>query len=489
MAELLDLPTLIERRPEDCGWRWLDGTQTTWTFAELGARVGGAVAALRTRGVTPGTHLAVIGGNTPEWVILREAARLLGAVFVPISPRLTPAERAELVADAGAHALAAPELAAPNAGIDAWTPVVNAPAQPLPTAAAAPAARLLYTSGSQGTPKGVLRDGANDAVRLHQTIATYGLRASDVHLVAGPLYHSGPALFYLAYRNLGAEQWLLEKFDAEAVAERIASGHVDSVFLVPTMWRLVAAAMQRRKLRGRLRIAWSAGEPLDRPTRDQLLALLGDGVLWTFYGATETGTVTILPPEKQRSHGDTVGFAAPGVELQIVDPESDTPLPPETPGRIYVRTPQRMRGYHAGRGRQPPAALTHADALSVGDRGYLTPDGALVLLGREGGMIISGGINIYPETVEQALRRLPEVREAIVFGVPDPKWGQAVAALIEPAVRPAPTATMLKAQLRRHLAGYKLPKYWGIGTLPRAATGKLLRDPQVLQARLHSDGD
>lgn len=487
---LHDLDELARRHPDAIGWRWPDApSRTPWSFGHAAARIGGVASALLARGLGPGDRLAVVGGNDPAWVLLREAASWLRLVFVPVGPRLSVRERDWLLTNAHPRLATGPaDLTLGQHPVLPWEDLVDRDPAPLPERPPpGEEAQLIYTSGSGGRPKGVLRPHTSDVARIRQTIAVYGLRADDRHLVAGPLYHSGPAIFYNVYRRLGAEQLILRHFDPDVVAELLIGGGVDALFMVPTMWRMLLEALRDREARPRLRIAWAAGGPLDPATRAELLAVLGEGVLWEFYGATETGTVTVLPPECQHSHGQTVGFPAPGVDIRIHDAQGRA-LPPGESGRIYVRSPASLLDYHRGPGSPEDLAVDrHDEYVSVGDRGYLTPEGALVLEGREGGMIISGGVNVHPEEVEDVLRSHPVVREAVVFGVDDPLWGTAVAALVEPERGGRIEVGDLATFLRGEIAGFKVPKRWGVGPIPRTASEKVVRDPRRLSALLRPE--
>lgn len=458
------------------------GRVTGWTWADWAARVAAAAAALRARGLEPGDRLLVVGGNRPSWPVLREAATVFGLVFVPASPRLAPPERDALIEDAApALVLGDPALAAGRYAIEDWTPWVSLPPAAWPPPAPKPPLQLLYTSGSSGRPKGVLRSAAADAARIVQSIEAWGLRSTDRHLVVGPLYHSGPAIFWSIFRALGATQTLHARFDAGATARALAAGEADVVFMVPTMWRMVLEAAEALGLGpARLRRAFVAGSPLDPATRAALLDYVGDDALWEFYGATETGTVTMLPPDRQRSHADTVGWPAPGVEVEIRDDE-DRLLPAGEGGRIWVRTPAGMVGYHGGAGRVAGRGIAAGEAITVGDRGRLRDDGSLELWGREGGMIITGGINVYPEEVEAALRGLAGVREAVVWGRPDARWGTAIVALVEPRDGAEIDAEGLREALRGVLAGYKIPREIRVGAIPRTPSRKVVRSVDVLE--------
>lgn len=460
-----------------------DGTVEVWSEARLAERAAAAAALLVRQGLGAGDRLLVVGGNDRPWPVLREAARLLGLVFVPVGPRLAPPERDALIDDAvPALVVGTPHLSPGRHPLRDWAEYLAAPpAAPLPPAPLPPEL-LLYTSGSSGRPRGVRRSAAADAARIDQSVAAWGLTPADRHLVAGPLYHSGPAIFWSIYRSLGATQALWSRFDAERILRALAAGEADVVFMVPTMWRMLLEAAGRAGIdRVSPRKAFVAGSPLDESTRAALVDFVGEGVLWEFYGATETGTVTMLPPECQRSHAGTVGWPATGVRVEIRDDDGRL-LPPGKTGRIYVASPALMTGYHGGASGQPPAVDRQGEAISVGDRGRLRADGALELLGREGGMIISGGVNIYPEEVEAAIRSLPGVREAVVWGRPDALWGAAITALVEPQAGTMPDAEGLRAALRGRLADYRIPRQLAVGVIPRTPSGKVVRDSAVLES-------
>ncbi len=478
------LDELARHEPDRVGWVWLDVPEEgEWRYGAAAHRVGGLVRELARRGLAADDRIAVVGGNHPAWVLLREAAIQAGLTFVPVGSRLAPPERDWILRNSEPKAvLGDPSLAPGEVPVEDWEFVLDLAPAPLgggPVRSSA--AQLLYTSGSSGRPKGVLRPRAGDHARVEQSIATYGLGAADVHLVAGPLYHSGPSIFSAIHRALGARQLVLGHFDAERVARLVASGEVTTLFLVPTQWRMVLEAIRAGAPRPRLRVAWTAGSAIDVETRLELVELLGEGVLWEFYGTTETGTVTTLPPAKQRSHAATVGFAEPNVTLAIVDGDGcEQPL--GAVGRVYVKSPTLMLDYHRGPGSEHEApALRHGEFLSVGDRGFLAADGALTLIGREGGMIITGGMNVYPEEVEGALRTLPRVREAVVFGLSDRKWGDAIAAVVEPVAGASLDVAELTTALRSRIAGFKVPKHWAIAAIPRTASEKVIRDPAVLR--------
>ncbi|RMF15272.1 MAG: hypothetical protein D6761_08220 [Candidatus Dadabacteria bacterium] len=474
--------------PDQHAISWVDAHQEgpRWTWRQLARYAAGAAWALAAYGIGAQHRVAVIGGNTPEWIVLREAVRLRGATFIPISPKITAEERDFLLRNSeAALAVGPPDMPAGELAVEDWSAFYGREADEPPQLNDAPQPQqLLYTSGSGGVPKGVLRSRGSDLARMQMSIQQYGLSADMRHLVAGPLYHSGPSIFYRMFLLLGAPQQMLRRFDAKRVLELILSEQVDALFMVPTMWRMLLDAEGGHRRPWPLKRAWIAGSRTEPELRLELLDRLPEDALWEFYGATETGTIAVLPPEAQRSHMDTVGFPAPGVEIRIVD-ETGQDVAPGATGRIYVKSPSLMTGYHRGPG--TPADLSEdrleGGWVSVGDRGSFTADGALKLIGREKGMIISGGVNIYPEEVEQAIKKIDGVLEAVVFGIPDPIWGQRICAIVEPASEATLTADDVRRALEGHLAHFKIPKQIRIAPIPRTASEKVRRDAAQL-ARL-----
>ena len=482
---LSELDRLAQDFPERPALRWLDlPGAPTWTYGAFASRAAGVAQELLARGLKAGDAVGVVGGNAPAWVLLQEACAWLRLTFVPIGPKLVGGERDFLLQNASvALALGDPALPPGKCPVESWAWCEAAWAETFPARPqAAPGGQLLYTSGSGGIPKGVRRSRDSDDARMRQSIAVYGLQVSDRHLVAGPLYHSGPSIFFRMFRRLGASQAILSHFDPERVAGLLAAGEVDCMFMVPTMWRMLLAERRNAAWAPKLKAAFIAGSATEPELREALLAALGEGVLWEFYGATETGTVAILPPDKQKSHGHTVGFPPPETEVRVIGADGQG-LPRGKTGRIYVKSPTTMLGYHRGPGSAPDIKedVLPGGWVSVGDLGSLTEDGAIVLLGREQGMIITGGINVYPEEVEAAIKKIEGVLEAVVFGLPDATWGQKICALVEPRSESPLAAEQLKLALRQHLADFKIPKEIRVlARIPRTPSEKVVRAVESL---------
>jgi acyl-CoA synthetase (AMP-forming)/AMP-acid ligase II len=256
----------------------------------------------------------------------------------------------------------------------------------------------------------------------------------------------------------------MPRFDARAFASAAMDATV--AFLVPTqVERLVALGAPLR-----LRALVVAGAPFPPATRRRVLELLGPGRLWEFYGSSETGTISVLPPGAQERALDEPGFVGwppPGVEVRA-----------EADGELFVRAETVMRDYLGA-----DSATCRDGFLSVGDLGRVTADGGVVLVDRKHDTIITGGVNVYPAEVERAIAEHPSVAGAVVCSLPDAEWGEIVVALVAGDV----TEEALRAFLRERVAAYKIPKrmlFVAPGDLPVGASGKPLR--RAARARFYS---
>ena len=458
----------------------------------VGAACDRLVATLRAREVAPGDRVAVLCGTRPEMVAAREAAAAAEVALVPLDPRLAPPEIAFILA----HARPALVLVEPGFGPVADAAVarllpIRRPAllelEPFPSAGAdrpgrlatsAPTPRaigatLLYTSGTTGRPRGCMRPATVEAARAAEIIATYGVGAHDVHLIACPLAYSAPGIFLRAARAAGAATALLPRFTADGFLAAVRDLRATFFFLVPTqLERILALPPEARRAEdlASVRAVVVAGAPFAPALRRAAVAWLGEGRLWEFYGSSETGTITVLRPEEQLAHADTVGRAAPGVELRL-HPRGDA-------AEIEVRSPTVMSGYWN------PITMTvewpgsEDRFLSVGDLGALDDGGYLRLVDRLHDTIISGGVNIYPAEVERALAEHPLVESAVVFGVADAEWGQRVAAVVAARAGADVDGEALCRHLRERVAAHKIPRqivFVAADDIPRTSSGKPLR--------------
>jgi len=465
-------------------------------------------AELRARDAAPGDRVAVLSGTRPETVAARDAAVLCGLTVVPLYPQLAAPELAYILAHARPRALLVesalfglaaeavahmPRPHMPGPHTPDRPAIVAMPAlQGLPVGARPAATRsglqlevgatLLYTSGTTGRPKGCVRTAGQEAARAAELTRTYDLEPDDVHLVACPLAFSAPGILLRAARRAGASTVLLPRFSPAGFLAAAAASRATLFFLVPTQYqRLLALPEEERRAAdlSALRAALVAGAPMPPALRRAVVDWLGPGRLWEFYGSSETGTVTVLGPDEQLLHPESVGRPVSGVELELRRlPGADGP----GPGEIFVRSPTVMAGYLNPLTGDLDWPGTGDGFLSVGDLGERDErdgeDGPLRLVDRLHDTIISGGINVYPAEVERALHEHPEIAGAVVFGVADPDWHQRVAALVVRAPGSTIGETELRAFLRGQLAPHKVPRqiaFVPADRLPRSPSGKPLR--------------
>ncbi len=436
---------------------------------------------LTDRGLVPGTRLAILSGNHPAFLVARRALAAGRFVAVPINPRLAPPEMKVLLSRAlAAGVLCEPPLSARLLGSSPARIEVNAAAtgqisgrsqRALADSTGEVGATLLFTSGTTGEPKGCVRPADVERARAHELIATYGLGSSDIHLVACPLAHSAPGILSRAARLAGARTALLSRFSPEAFLAAVQQCQATVFFLVPTQIDRLLALPPEIRARydlSHVRAAIVAGAPFSRERKRAAIAWLGEGRLWEFYGSSETGTITVMPPGEHARQPGSVGRAVTGVELRLLDPQR-RPVPTGVVGEIFVRSPTVMTGYLD---ESEDAGID--GFVSVGDLGRLDSDGYLTLVDRVHDTIISGGVNIHPAEVERALTEHPAVQGAIVFGLPDDDWGEIVAA----AVATSATADELRRFLRERIASFKVPKsivIVALDELPIGPSGKPLR--------------
>jgi acyl-CoA synthetase (AMP-forming)/AMP-acid ligase II len=405
---------------------------------------------LRATGVRAGDAVAVLAGNVPEFIAVRDAAAAIGARLVPLNPKLAPREMTYMLEAAWVRALiVCGGLEAPPAGLTTVARFEEL-AGDAPVDGPGIGGTILFTSGTTGRPKACLRTEAQETARVGEIIRTYSITRDDVHLIACPLAHSAPGIFLRAARATGARTVLLPRFDAAAA--RVAGATI--AFVVPTQVARMTEDIPS------LRALVVAGAPFPPAVRRRTLSLFGER-LWEFYGSSETGTISVLPPAAQARALDEPGFVGwppPGVEVRAAED-----------GELFVRSPTVMRDYIS-----KDSAAWRDGFLSVGDLGRITPDGGVVLVDRKHDTVITGGVNVYPAEVERAIAEHPGVAGAVVTGVPHADWGEEVVAVVAGSV----DEVALRAFLRERLAAYKIPKRMVFVTpeeLPVGASGKPLR--------------
>jgi malonyl-CoA/methylmalonyl-CoA synthetase len=323
-------------------------------------------------------------------------------------------------------------------------------------------ALLLFTSGTTGTPKGALLDHGNLLSSARAVSLAWRWTEADRLLLTLPLFHMhGLGVGINGSLVSGGQVVLRRGFDAADVAERCRAGGISMFFGVPAMYQRLLAARRADSLRP-LRLIVSGSAPLPAGQSDELSCACGQRPLER-YGMTETVMLTSNPIDGPRKPG-RVGLPLPGVELRLA-----------ADGEVQVRGPNVLGGYDSPDGpSRPPDAFTPDGWFRTGDLGELDEDGHLGLAGRTKELIITGGFNVHPREVEEAITQFPGVREAAVVGRPSPEWGEAVTAVVVADGPVDPAA--LRAFAAEQLAPYKVPKAVEfVGELPRNSLGKVLR--------------
>ncbi len=481
----------------------------SYTNVERYAYACRLATALREQGVKPGDRVVVMMLNSPEVAAAFTAIWKIGAVIIPVTPMWTAREARYVLADSGAEiVVTSPELAGrlreaseglpgfravltlgetAEPGVQDLAPAVEAaaPFEPLLDRRGDDLALLLYTSGTTGNPKGVMLSHEN---LIFIADAVYRLNA---HLgqVRGmqvlPLSHIYGVLMMNLGARMGSSGRILKHFDARQVLETIGELRVQRLSLVPTMLTLLIKQFTLEEGRydvSSLEAVGSGGAPLAEATRLEFERLFQCTVKQGYGLSESSGALTGYHPDDPYRVG-SVGPPLPGVEICVMD-DARRPLPAGEIGEICSRGPQLMQGYYNN-----PAATRDAIIegwLHTGDVGHLDADGYVYITDRKKDLIIKGGENISPREIEEGIYAHPAVAEAAVIGVPDPVYGENLAAVV--ALRPGARLTTdeLLAHLGNYVTKFKLPAeiVW-METLPKGSTGKILK--RALREQLRRD--
>ncbi|MFC0032391.1 long-chain-fatty-acid--CoA ligase [Micromonospora chaiyaphumensis] len=515
----------------------LDFYGATTTYAGLADQVARAAEALRRLGVGTGDRVALVLPNCPQHVVAFYAVLRLGAVVVEHNPLYTADELAHQLTDHGARVavvwdkvaplvagrgavetvvavdltgalprlkrwalrLPLPKVRAARAAMTApapdtlsWSALVSGAA---PLAADHPAPRptdvalLQYTGGTTGVPKGAVLTHRNLRANAAQGRAWVpGLRdgAETVYAVL-PLFHAYGLTLCLTFAvSIGATLVLFPRFDVDQVLDAARRRPPTFLPAVPPIYaRLATAARERGVDLTSVRYAISGAMALPPATVDLWESVTG-GLLVEGYGMTETSPITLGNPVASTRRPGTVGVPFPSTEVRLVDPEDPTrDRAPGEAGELLVRGPQVFAGYW-NRPDETARVLLPGGWLRTGDVVTMDADGFVTVVDRIKELIITGGFNVYPSEVEEALLRIPGVREAAAVGVPGGDGEQVVAAVVlDPGVGAGPDS--VRSACRQHLAGYKVPRrVVVVEELPRSQIGKVLR--REVRDRLLAEG-
>ncbi len=469
----------------------------TVSYSKLHARAGRAARWLIGLGLEPGAAFALLMENHPAMFELAFAGQRAGLYWVPLNIHLKPSELAYVLRDSGARILVASAAqahaaAAAAASLDIPIYVLDGPlpgcgdyeaelAGELPaTLPTRPVGRdLLYSSGTTGLPKGVHRALLPAEERDHPrpavgALLAAGFDAETVYLSPAPLYHAAPHRFTLHAIEQGGACVVMQKFDPLQALALIERHKITHAQFVPTMFvRLLALPEPVR--RGydctSLHRVIHAAAPCAVPVKQAMIAWWGP-IIYEYYSGSETIGGTGIESADWLLHKGSVGRATNGT-VHITDDDGHE-LPPGTigtirfsgtPGFEYLNAPEKTQ-----------AAYDRNGWATYGDIGWLDADGYLYLSDRRADLIISGGVNVYPQEVEDTLAQHPDVVDAAVIGVADAEYGERIKAVVQLRAGAGATPDDLIAFCRERLAHLKCPRSVDIAdALPRSETGKLLR--------------
>lgn len=466
---------LVERAAQSANAPALIFDGHTWTYSALNDWAESIAASLEARGVERGTRIGIYLSNQAVYVALIHALARVGAVAVPLNTRLTESElkwqiqqsQCEFLVCNQDFFLSGSELIGSEERIlvsdDFSTP------QPIPARTRSELGPdsvqgIFFTSGTTGFPKGVMLTFDNHHASALASAQRLGVDPRDRWLLTIPLYHIGGMSIVFRAAIFGITIILHSGFDVDAVHHSLTNENITHVSLVPTMLHRLLEKYPDLKPSPSLRAILLGGAGAPASLLEKTIAL--NLPIALTYGLTEAASqAATSTPEQTRAKPGSVGKPLSGTIIDIVD-ESGKSLPNGEVGEIVISSRTVMQGY-LGKSRLKRD-------LRTGDIGYLDPDGDLWVLTRRSDLIVSGGENVYPEEVERALMEHPAVSEACVVGVPDPEWGQSVAAAV--VLREPCDGENLIQFLRGQVAGYKVPRrIVFVESLPQTASGKLMR--------------
>jgi acyl-CoA synthetase (AMP-forming)/AMP-acid ligase II len=465
------------------------------TGATLEARIRRLASGLQAEGVGPGTVVAIMAPNLPDYVAVFHAVALAGATITTLNPTYTAVEAAFQLADSGASLLFTipaflPVAVAAAAGTAVREVVTLGPAEghrtlddllgpPLraqvPVDLETHVLTLPYSSGTTGRPKGVMLSHHNMVVNVDQIRALAGVQSGETTVAFLPFFHIyGMTVLMNMFLAYGAGLITMPRFDLEAMLTHIQTHRVQRLYIAPP----VAIALAKHPLVDRfdlssLELIMSAAAPLGAELAEAVQARLKGPVVIQGYGMTELSPVTHIAPIDAAKPG-TVGVSLPNTTTRIVNPETLMDCVDGEEGEVWVTGPQVMLGY-LGRP-DATAAMMHGKWLRTGDLGVMDSDGYLFIRDRLKELIKVKGFQVAPAEVEAELLGIPGIADAAVIGIPDDEAGERPIAFVVRQAGSDISDTGIVEALRPRLASYKIPtRIDFIDAVPKSASGKILR--------------
>ncbi len=484
------------------------------TWGELDATINRLAGALVARGLGGGGRVALMLPNGMEYLIAQQALARIGGTAVQIGyrskvgeiayilenaePTVTIVHAAYIDAMRGARAQSGKggamivvdgdsistttstttSSALTDHGATDWARALAESSPNIPPRAKGGdgGGVIVYTSGTTGKPKGANRAWKKTGLEsVADMIHQCGMRADDRHLVVCPLYHSAAPAFVAIMMSLGATIVLMNHFDPEGSLSIIEKERITCTLMVPTMFVRITnlpAETLRKYDTSSLRWMMSGAAPLSTEAARRTMEHFGP-ILWNFYGATETGLVTLAGPGDHLTRPGTIGKRMRGNQIRLLD-DTGNDVPQGEVGELFARNSTMIAGYH--KNDEATRSSQRQGFFSVGDMGRVDADGYYYLESRKHDMVISGGVNIYPREIEDHLHTHPSILEAAVIGVPDPEWGETLKAFIVTRNGTPLSEIEVMDYCRQHLADFKRPrKVTFLAELPRNPTGKVLK--------------
>lgn len=479
----------------------------TVTFGELEARANRLAHLFRAHGLREGDAVAILMENNEHYHAAMWGARRAGLYYVPINTHLTAAEAAYIIDNSAAKAVLGSAALAPvlagladhlprglpelriiaDGDLEGWLSypecVADQPVTPIDDEIEGDL--LQYSSGTTGRPKGIRRPLPHvppaEAPGLMTALVSFWGNPDGIYLSPAPLYHTAPSVWSMTFQAAGIPVVVMERFDAEGALDAIARHRVTHGQFVPVMFtrmlKLPQAVRDSYDVSSLERVMHAAA-PCPVEIKKQMIDWWGP-IVDEYYASSEAIGSTLITAEEWLAHPGSVGRVMAGA-LHIVD-EDGTELPPGQAGEVYFESGATFE--YLNDAEKTKASRHERGWMTVGDIGYLDDDGYLYLTDRRHHMIISGGVNIYPQEAENVLVTHPRVMDAAVFGIPDEEMGQSVKGvvqLVDHAEATAEFAEELLVWLRERLSHYKCPRSISFTeTLPRTDTGKLYKQSLI----------
>ncbi len=487
------------------------------TFKEWNDRSCRLANALTSLGMQKGDRFAVLAYNCVEWMEIYAAAAKGGFICVPLMFRLSPLEMEYNINHSECKVFIVQGGKDPSDGKEfPWITQVNAMRKNIPTvkhyisfavgtetypdfipyeealAHASPEEPpvtvdaddiwvIMYTGGTTGKPKGVMKSHANLFAQYFISIFDHDFKSDDVNLLVMPCCHVNSLFYSFVVTWVGGcvAPYNMVSFNPETLLKTFQDLKITFTSLVPTHYIMMLALPDEIKKKYDLTSVKKlliSSAPARRDTKLGVLKMFPNSELYEAYGSTEAGIVTVLKPNEQLTKLGSIGREVSGTDIvELYDEDGTLITTPNVVGELYSRSPMLFEGYW--KESEKTAAVMKGEYFSAGDMGYKDEEGYVYLVDRKANMIISGGENIFPSEVESCVGSYPKVKDVAVIGVPHEKWGEQVTAVVVLHEGQTATAEEISSHCKGKIAGFKVPKnviFIKDDEMPRSGEGKIL---------------